>query len=70
MGIWCDDMSDAVDRDIKTVNSSCPFCGSSKWGIEVSTLGYWVECERCQATGPMADNEDLAEIAWKQRKKF
>lgn len=46
----------------------CPFCGRSKTKIqEVSTErgdGFVVECENCNANGPLMSDEQTAITAW------
>jgi Lar family restriction alleviation protein len=56
-----------------TPQKSCPFCGSRETTIE--TLGtsarpfYAVECEDCEATGPLAISYEGAVEKWNARPK-
>ena len=51
---------------------ACPFCGS-KEHIHIDKYnndGYWwtyVECEECQANGPVRKQKRDAVIAWNER---
>jgi len=48
---------------------SCPFCGSTDLIDEgwLEQDSYFVNCERCDATGPIAKSEKGARRLWNMR---
>lgn len=46
----------------------CPFCTSRKIKVEHFNGDFHVHCQRCGATGPLADTWAEAEDRWNDRK--
>lgn len=44
----------------------CPFCNATHLSLHGHTK-YWLQCNTCLATGPIADSEASAEVVWNLR---
>lgn len=51
--------------DLQALIEPCPFCGST--GGIPGGLIPWVQCDRCEATGPARATDQLAITAWNTR---
>jgi len=50
------------------IKPGCPFCGGVRVFLnEEPHTGFWFSCFGCEASGPIADTEELAKKAWGQR---
>ena len=47
----------------------CPFCKSIRVSTEANERGVWVECTRCNSSGPIKDNEFEAWAVWNEVKR-
>lgn len=45
----------------------CPFCGSEDVRPRYAASGWYTECGRCRATGPVAASKDDAKRTWRKR---
>lgn len=46
----------------------CPFCYGDAHIVDYDTsLGYWVECDNCEATSQLCQTEEAAVEAWNKR---
>lgn len=48
---------------------SCPFCGGEAEVVETLFYDYKVACEKCGASTPLCDSEEMAVEAWNRRKE-
>ena len=47
--------------------AACPFCGGEPKLINDGTGLWWVQCEDCDAEGPIAHSEEEAIRLWNRR---